>query len=44
MAGWIVRNRIRSPRKLREFDERGYVYDESRSTPTEPTFIRRPTA
>lgn len=42
MAGWLVRERIRSPRKLREFTERGYVYDESRSTPTEPTFIRRP--
>lgn len=41
MAGWLVRERIRSPRKLREFTELGYAYDEGRSTPDEPTFVRR---
>ncbi|MBJ7470172.1 MAG: peroxide stress protein YaaA [Solirubrobacteraceae bacterium] len=40
MASWLVRERIRSPRKLPEFTELGYVYDAERSTPTEPTFTR----
>jgi cytoplasmic iron level regulating protein YaaA (DUF328/UPF0246 family) len=40
MASWLVRERIRSPRKLREFTGLGYEYDESRSTPSEPTFVR----
>lgn len=40
MAGWLVRERIRSPRKLPAFTELGYVYDADRSTSTEPTFIR----
>lgn len=43
MAGWLVRDRIRSPRKLPEFTELGYQYDPARSTPTEPTFVRRAT-
>lgn len=40
MARWLVRERIRSPRKLRDFTELGYAYDEDRSTPAEPTFTR----
>jgi cytoplasmic iron level regulating protein YaaA (DUF328/UPF0246 family) len=40
MAGWIVRERIRSPRKLTQFTELGYTYDAARSTATEPTFTR----
>lgn len=40
MAGWLVRERIRSPRKLPEFTGLGYAYDAARSTPTEPTFTR----
>ena len=44
MAGWLVRERIRSPRQLREFTGLGYAYDASRSTPTEPTFTRRGTS
>ncbi len=40
MASWLVRERIRSPRKLKEFDGLGYAYDERRSTPSEPTFVR----
>lgn len=41
MAGWLVRERIRSPRKLAEFTELGYAYDPERSTPAEPAFVRR---
>ncbi len=40
MAGWLVRERIHSPRKLPEFTGLGYAYDADRSTPTEPTFTR----
>lgn len=40
MASWLVRERIRSPRKLAEFTELGYEYDAKRSTPAEPTFTR----
>lgn len=40
MASWLVRDRIRSPRKLKEFDGLGYAYDPARSTPAEPTFVR----
>ena len=40
MAGWMVRNRIRSPRALRRFDVAGYRYDPSRSTTAQPTFVR----
>lgn len=41
MAGWIVRERITSAKRLVEFDADGYRYDESRSTPDQPTFTRR---
>lgn len=40
MASWLVRERIRSPRKLKEFTGLGYTYDSARSTSAEPTFIR----
>jgi cytoplasmic iron level regulating protein YaaA (DUF328/UPF0246 family) len=40
MASWLVRERIRSPRKLAEFTGLGYAYDAARSTPTQPTFTR----
>lgn len=40
MAGWLVRERIRSPRKLPEFTGLDYAYDAERSTPAEPTFTR----
>lgn len=40
MAGWLVRERIRSPRKLPEFAGLGYTYDADRSTATEPIFTR----
>lgn len=41
MAGWIIRERIKSARAIREFDALGYRYDETRSTPTTPVFKRR---
>lgn len=40
MAAWLVTNRIRSVRAIREFDGAGYRYDPERSTTAEPTFIR----
>jgi cytoplasmic iron level regulating protein YaaA (DUF328/UPF0246 family) len=40
MAAWLVRNRVRSVRAVRNFDVAGYRYDASQSTPSEPTFIR----
>lgn len=40
MAGWMVRNRVRSARAVRGFDVAGYRYDASRSTSAQPTFIR----
>ncbi len=41
MAGWIIRNRIKSVRALRDFDLDGYRYDAERSRTDEPVFTRR---
>lgn len=41
MAGWIIRERVKSARALREFDGLGYRYDPVRSTADEPVFTRR---
>ncbi len=40
MAGWLVRNRVRSARAIRGFDEAGYRFAPDRSTAEQPTFIR----
>lgn len=40
MAGWLVRNRVRTIKAIREFDEAGYRFDPDRSTADEPTFVR----
>ena len=40
MAGWIIRNRIKSVKALNEFDGMGYRYDAERSTVDAPVFIR----
>ena len=40
MAGWVVRNRIRSVRRLRDFDESGYRFDEANSTRLTPVYVR----
>ncbi len=40
MAGWIIRNRVRSPRALMDFAEDGYGYDPDRSDADRPAFVR----
>ena len=40
MAGWLVRNRVRSVAELSNFTENGYRYDEDRSTQDVPVFVR----
>ncbi len=40
MAGWIITERIKSVRALREFTGMGYRYDPDRSTPDKPVFLR----
>ena len=40
MAGWIIRNRIKSPRALREFADDGYRFDPERSRSDRPVFVR----
>lgn len=44
MAAWIVQQRVRSVRALREFDAAGYRYDADRSTSDRPTFTRAATS
>ena len=44
MAAWIVKNRIHSVGALRSFNGLGYAFDPERSTPDNPTFIRRQAA
>jgi cytoplasmic iron level regulating protein YaaA (DUF328/UPF0246 family) len=38
-AGWVVRNRIDTPDRVKEFSEIGYRYDAALSTPQEPVFL-----
>jgi hypothetical protein len=40
MSGWIVRERVKSVRALREFDGLGYRYDADRSGADSPVFVR----
>jgi cytoplasmic iron level regulating protein YaaA (DUF328/UPF0246 family) len=40
MTGWIIRNRVKSPRALLDFDEDGYRYDKERSQADRPVFVR----
>jgi len=40
MAAWLVLNRVRTVRAIREFDGAGYRYDRERSFPDEPVFVR----
>lgn len=40
MSGWIIRNRVKSPRALLEFEEDGYHYDRERSQADRPVFVR----
>lgn len=41
MAGWIIRERIKSVRALSEFGELGYRFDPARSSADQPVFTRR---
>lgn len=41
MAGWIIRERIKSPISLPEFDLDGYAFAADLSSPDEPVFTRR---
>lgn len=38
-AHWLIANRVQDAARLREFDELGYKYDETSSTPDTPVFI-----
>ncbi len=40
MAGWIIRNRIKSVKALEEFAEDGYRFSPERSTSDRPVFVR----
>ena len=40
MAGWMIEERIRTPKALQGFDRLGYRYDPARSRPTSPVFVR----
>lgn len=40
MAGWIVRNRVRTASALTGFDADGYRFDERASSADEPVFVR----
>ncbi len=40
MAAWLVLNRIKSVRAIRDFDGDGYRFDPERSTVDQPVFIR----
>ena len=40
MAGWIIRNRVKSVRGLRDFDGMGYGFDAQRSATDNPVFVR----
>lgn len=42
MAGWLIRERIESRNALATFDGLDYEFDRERSSPSTPTFIRRP--
>ena len=40
LAAWLVLNRVRTPRALKEFDGAGYRYDKAASTRDVPVFVR----
>ena len=41
MSAWIIKNRVKSARALRDFDGMGYTFDPERSSRERPVFIRR---
>ena len=40
MASWVVRNKVKTLRKLTKFSEDGYRFDEEQSSPWVPVFVR----
>lgn len=38
-ARWLITSRITDPARFKEFNDLGYVFEASLSTPTEPTFV-----
>ncbi len=40
-ARWLIQNRVEDLAKLREFNEIGYMYDATLSTPEQPVFIAK---
>lgn len=40
MASWVIRNKVKTLKKLVQFDGDGYRYDESSSTEAAPVFLR----
>ncbi len=40
MAGWVIRNRVKSLRGLNDFDGLGYRFDSERSGADRPVFVR----
>ena len=40
MARYIVQNRIHNPANIHDFDQDGYCYNPSLSTPNSPVFTR----
>jgi cytoplasmic iron level regulating protein YaaA (DUF328/UPF0246 family) len=41
MAGWMIKNRVKTASELEAFDGMGYAFSAERSTPERPVFIRR---
>ena len=41
MSAWIIKNRIKNPERLIEFDWDGYRFDKERSTKNNPVFLRK---
>ena len=40
MASWIIRNRVKTTKELKDFNEDGYRYDPDRSELSAPVFLR----
>ena len=40
MAAWLILNRAKTLKAIRQFDVGGYRYDPGQSTPSEPVFLR----
>jgi len=40
MASWIIRNRVKTTKDLKDFAEDGYRFDHDRSEPSAPVFLR----